>query len=40
MLAVHPKVREVVVVGVASDAEGEELVKAVVVAGTAAASAS
>jgi long-chain acyl-CoA synthetase len=33
VLAVHPKVREVVVVGVASDVEGEELVKAVVVAG-------
>jgi long-chain acyl-CoA synthetase len=31
VLAVHPKVREVVVVGVASDVEGEELVKAVVV---------
>jgi long-chain acyl-CoA synthetase len=33
VLAVHPKVREVVVVGVAGDVEGEELVKAVVVAG-------
>jgi long-chain acyl-CoA synthetase len=32
VLAVHPKVREVVVVGVGSDVEGEELVKAVVVA--------
>jgi long-chain acyl-CoA synthetase len=32
VLAVHPKVREVVVVGVAGDVEGEELVKAVVVA--------
>jgi long-chain acyl-CoA synthetase len=31
VLAVHPKVREVVVVGVASEIEGEELVKAVVV---------
>jgi long-chain acyl-CoA synthetase len=31
VLAVHPKVREVVVVGVASGVEGEELVKAVVV---------
>jgi long-chain acyl-CoA synthetase len=33
VLAVHPKVREVVVVGVASEIEGEELVKAVVVPG-------
>jgi long-chain acyl-CoA synthetase len=32
VLAVHPKVGEVVVVGVASDVEGEELIKAVVVA--------
>jgi long-chain acyl-CoA synthetase len=32
VLAVHPKVREVVVVGVAGDVEGEELIKAVVVA--------
>jgi long-chain acyl-CoA synthetase len=32
VLAVHPKVREVVVVGVASDVEGEQLIKAVVVA--------
>ena len=31
VLAVHPKVDEVVVVGVAGDVEGEELVKAVVV---------
>ena len=31
VLAVHPKVGEVVVVGVASDVPGEELVKAVVV---------
>ena len=31
VLAVHPKVREVVVVGVRSGVEGEELVKAVVV---------
>jgi long-chain acyl-CoA synthetase len=31
VLAVHPRVREVVVVGVAGDSEGEELVKAVVV---------
>ena len=31
VLAVHPKVREVVVVGVATEIEGEELVKAVVV---------
>jgi long-chain acyl-CoA synthetase len=31
VLAVHPKVREVVVVGVAGDVEGEDLVKAVVV---------
>jgi long-chain acyl-CoA synthetase len=31
VLAVHPKVREVVVVGVASDVEGEGLIKAVVV---------
>jgi long-chain acyl-CoA synthetase len=31
VLAVHPKVGEVVVVGVASDVEGEELIKAVVV---------
>ena len=33
VLAVHPKVREVVVVGVPSGVVGEELVKAVVVAG-------
>jgi long-chain acyl-CoA synthetase len=32
VLAVHPKVREVVVVGVPSAIEGEELIKAVVVA--------
>ena len=32
VLAVHPKVGEVVVVGVASEAEGENLIKAVVVA--------
>ena len=32
VLAVHPKVGEVVVVGVASDVAGEELIKAVVVA--------
>jgi long-chain acyl-CoA synthetase len=32
VLAVHPKVAEVVVVGVASDVPGEELIKAVVVA--------
>jgi long-chain acyl-CoA synthetase len=32
VLAVHPKVREVVVVGVASPVEGEQLIKAVVVA--------
>jgi long-chain acyl-CoA synthetase len=32
VLAVHPKVAEVVVVGVASDVEGEERIKAVVVA--------
>jgi long-chain acyl-CoA synthetase len=32
VLAVHPKVSEVVVVGVASDVAGEELIKAVVVA--------
>jgi long-chain acyl-CoA synthetase len=32
VLAVHPRVREVVVVGVPSDVEGEELIKAVVVA--------
>jgi long-chain acyl-CoA synthetase len=31
VLAVHPKVREVVVVGVAGEVEGEDLVKAVVV---------
>jgi long-chain acyl-CoA synthetase len=31
VLAVHPKVREVVVVGVESSAEGEDLIKAVVV---------
>jgi long-chain acyl-CoA synthetase len=31
VLAVHPKVREVVVVGVPGDVEGEELIKAVVV---------
>ena len=31
VLAVHPRVREVVVVGVASEIEGEELIKAVVV---------
>lgn len=31
VLAVHPKVREVVVVGVASAAEGEDVIKAVVV---------
>jgi long-chain acyl-CoA synthetase len=31
VLAVHPKVAEVVVVGVASDAPGEETIKAVVV---------
>jgi long-chain acyl-CoA synthetase len=31
VLAVHPKVREVVVVGVASDVDGEELIKAAVV---------
>ena len=33
VLAVHPKVDEVVVVGVPSDVAGEELIKAVVVAG-------
>ena len=33
VLAVHPKVREVVVVGVAGEIEGEDLVKAVVVPG-------
>ena len=32
VLAVHPKVREVVVVGVAGPVEGEQLLKAVVVA--------
>jgi len=32
VLAVHPRVREVVVVGIPGEAEGEELVKAVVVA--------
>ena len=31
MLAVHPKVKQVVVVGVDSGVEGEQLVKAVVV---------
>jgi long-chain acyl-CoA synthetase len=31
VLAVHPRVREVVVVGVSSGVEGEELIKAVVV---------
>jgi len=31
VLAVHPKVREVIVVGVASAVEGEQLIKAVVV---------
>jgi long-chain acyl-CoA synthetase len=32
VLAVHPKVREVVVVGVAGPVEGEQVLKAVVVA--------
>ena len=40
VLAVHPKVSEVVVVGVASDVAGEELIKAVVVPDASARSAS